>query len=921
MLAILFSGLASTTLPETSLDALLAAVVVTGIATLAATAANMFHSPHDVISEVRVCSGKSGRKTVFAISRHNLVRSKDEGKWEWLTSGLGPYKLSSIAVSPAFGEDQTVFAASFGGGVYRSRDGGLSWVACNTGLEQRQILRLAIAPDFRVTGSIMALGLDGVAYLSRDSGDTWCTVLDPKPAQADLPPLVALTVQHAQSVLLDLKRDASEAWNLCYRPTGATCITFAGRTILVGTSAGNLHASEDHGSTWQLLARIPGAPRITCIEAPPGTLSNGTLFAGTDGDGVWRISAGGKAVERAARASGLEQVTALASRESADNRICLVACAWGAALFVSNDMGASWLRSARGLSMHRQADERRYGAPHFSAIAIVGAPSHELYVGGFDGLFHAENADSDWESIETLPAGMVVGVALSPETSGQFSIAISTYGAGVAMRPTGVGPWTYRNVGLATTRVGPIAFSPRYDTDRTLFAGSEGRVLVSHDAGAKWQACTLSPPAAGGRSARMFTRIRAVERLASRHLSPAVMKRLKSLFQAAALRAGGRVSRFVFPTMLAFSPDYERDRTLFVGTRAHGIFRSQDGGRSYRQLWDCAGHFVFSLAVAPGHAVGAPLFASLSEGLYCSRDCGATWTNEQADTPFRGAVLAMSPSFDRDSTLFVAGPGGLVRSRDGGKSWATLFLTRAHEPAAIYGIALSPAFSTDRTLLVQACGLGLFRSTDEGDTFEPRCGSAPDRNYAFHLMNCFPDSATLFQFSPCYARDRTVVAACVDQILVSPDGGMTWNPLQRATRYENFRPEITYRGRWTLDFNPAHSAQQAHRSRRPADSASVKFLGTHITWLGTRGPDHGMASVFIDSQLRTTLDLYAPHMECSQTLYSASLPPGTHRITIEVLSKRNRRSSGHAVCVDAFDVQLDDGPVTSMPGSEGQTAC
>jgi hypothetical protein len=315
------------------------------------------------------------------------------------------------------------------------------------------------------------------------------------------------------------------------------------------------------------------------------------------------------------------------------------------------------------------------------------------------------------------------------------------------------------------------------------------------------------------------------------------------------------------------------------------------------------------------------LFAGLSDGLYRSQDGGASWTHEQSDASFRNAALAMSPGFERDSTLFVAGPGGLLRSRNAGKSWDRLFLLRPKESSAIGGIAVSPAYSSDRTLLVQGRGLGLFRSTDEGDTFEALPRRAPDHDQAFNSMLCFPDSATLFQFSPDYVQDRTVVAACMDQVLASRDAGLTWTPFERATRYENFRPEIAYEGRWTLDYNKAHSARQAHRSHHSPDSASLKFLGTRISWLGTRGPDHGMAHVLIDAQLRTTLDLYAPRVECSQVLYSANLPRGSHRITVQVHSERNRHSTGHAVCVDAFDVQLDDSPLGATPVSGEQAAC
>jgi hypothetical protein len=103
----------------------------------------LLHSPHDVIEGI---VGK--RKTVFVISRHNLLRSSESGCWKRLTTGLGGWKLSSLILSPNFAVDKTMFVASFGGGVFRSVDGGLSWTSSCQGLGEPHILLLGISPDF-----------------------------------------------------------------------------------------------------------------------------------------------------------------------------------------------------------------------------------------------------------------------------------------------------------------------------------------------------------------------------------------------------------------------------------------------------------------------------------------------------------------------------------------------------------------------------------------------------------------------------------------------------------------------------------------------------------------------------------------------------------------------------------------------------
>lgn len=876
-----------------------------------AAAVIMYHSPHDVIEDVRIAMGARHGKTVFVVSRHNLLRSTEDGAWKRLTDGLGAYKLSSLTVSPGFETDHTLFVASFGGGVFRSRNGGLSWAACNDGIADAHIVLLGISPDFQRSRVVVALGRGGALYGSRDGGGTWETICERDRVPWHSLPSGSLNSDHDDH-LLDPVRDAGEAWQKCHRTMGISCMAFATDAMVIGTSDGMLYASRDQGASWCRFASVPQSGGITCIEIPQDVSSSGCFFVGTKSRGVFRILHDGDQVEPTGRVKALTHVTAMGSFFDAGGDLNLLACSWDEALFVSRDRGASWIQKGGGLTKHRQADEHRFGAPHFSAIAVC--PSEfqtEVYVGGFDGLFHTRDLDHEWESVETLPLGIVISFALFSSRERGLSIAAATYGAGVCLLPDDAQSWQIRNSGLITLRLGTIRFSPDYAIDRTLFTVSEGRVLRSIDAG-PWEGTTLLPAATThGLSVRLFARLRAAERLVSRHLSTRSVNRLKSLFQAGVLRMHSRVNHYVFPTVLAFSPNYRMDRTLFVGTRAHGVFRSEDGGNSFSQIWDCPGRFVFSLAVSPRYSTDGLLYASLSDGLYRIRDGGSTWENTGSGKHFRSARLVMSPSFDTDHTLFLGGLAGLWRSRDGGEHWQLRPVGTERETMAIGGIALSPAFGTDGHVLVHAHGEGLYRSTDGGDTFEPLPWLAPGlspaetkrRDHAFAPMLCFPDADTLFQFSPDYAEDRTLVAASLNEIYLSRDAGLTWTRVAKPTRYEASRAEITYRGHWSATFDDAFSAQRAHHACSPLDEATLRFVGAGVSWIGTRGPDHGMAAVFVDEELRATVDLYAPQRECNVALFSTPLPHGHHEITVRVQRAKNDQSSGRKVEIDAFDVE------------------
>lgn len=88
--------------------------------------------------------------------------------------------VASIVPSPAYAQDQTVFAFVAGQGVVRSRDGGVTWSRLRGGLPEteRLSLDLAISPNFAEDGTLFVGGAtntyqgEGVLR-SVDGGDTW----------------------------------------------------------------------------------------------------------------------------------------------------------------------------------------------------------------------------------------------------------------------------------------------------------------------------------------------------------------------------------------------------------------------------------------------------------------------------------------------------------------------------------------------------------------------------------------------------------------------------------------------------------------------------------------------------------------------------------------------------------------------------
>jgi hypothetical protein len=125
-----------------------------------------------------------------------------------------------------------------------------------------------------------------------------------------------------------------------------------------------------------------------------------------------------------------------------------------------------------------------------------------------------------------------------------------------------------------------------------------------------------------------------------------------------------------------------------------------------------------------------------------------------------------------------------------------------------------------------------------------------------------------------------------------------------GTRHEETDPAIAYTPGWDRgNRDHAYSEGTAALSATQGDQATFTFTGTSVSWIGFRGPQMGIANVFVDGILVTSVDMYANAEASQNTVFTRSgLPTGSHTLTIGVTGTKNSVSTGTAIVVDAFDV-------------------
>ena len=145
-----------------------------------------------------------------------------------------------------------------------------------------------------------------------------------------------------------------------------------------------------------------------------------------------------------------------------------------------------------------------------------------------------------------------------------------------------------------------------------------------------------------------------------------------------------------------------------------------------------------------------------------------------------------------------------------------------------------------------------------------------------------------------------------------------------VTRVEDTSSAIVYTGPWiqgntSKPWSGGTAALGAGGPSATGDPTrgTLSFTGTAVQWIGFRGPQTGIAKVFLDGVLAATIDTYAPAEAVEVVLYSASgLSAGTHTIAVECTGTRNPSSSDIYVVIDAFDVTgsgSGGGPDTTPP--------
>ncbi|HKB43788.1 MAG TPA: hypothetical protein VKC90_05350 [Chitinophagaceae bacterium] len=245
-------------------------------------------------------------------------------------------------------------------------------------------------------------------------------------------------------------------------------------------------------------------------------------------------------------------------------------------------------------------------------------------------------------------------------------------------------------------------------------------------------------------------------------------------------------------------------KTIYVGTAGGGIWKTTNGGASFKPIFDKYCMSIGAIAIdqknpkiiyAGAGESNMRNTVSIGDGMYKSTDGGENWVKIGLEKTEHISRIVIDPK--NSNNIYVAVPGplwsdgserGLYKSTDGGQTWKKILYIS--EKAGCAEVAIDPSnpdiiyASTwefrrmPYSFNSGGNGSGMYKSTDGGATWKELTNGLPKKPFgriAFTLAPSAPNNLV------------AIVESNETGLFISADGGETWKQ-QSATANIVARP-------------------------------------------------------------------------------------------------------------------------------------
>lgn len=583
------------------------------------------------------------------------------GSQSWEQRGPEGGAVGTLAVDP--GDPAVIYAAPGRVGVFKSVDGGRSWMAANRGIEDEDISLVAVDPASSAT--LYAAGRS--FYRSTDAGVTWTVVgLSWRPRSLVVHPATSAVLASDDERLRKSRNGAADFRTVEVFDDQINALAVdpeAPNTVYAAISGGAIYRSLDFGDSWSPYGS--GIARSAALELHFDPGDPEVVLART-------ISAFGTGVER------------------------------------SVDRGATWdLVPNFGSGLGNVTDLRfdRTGRAY-----ILNTTDGQGEIEARRSFFASDDQGASWRELPgRLPLETpLTGFAMTAD--GGFVVASW---CGVRRGHPRDGGYKPSNRGLLGNWMEAVVTDPR--KPRLLYAATQTcGAFKSKNAGGKWRRLRQSSAPPGQ------TRGLAIDPGDPKGL---YLWTSQGLFRSSNRgRAWTRLDyaaerSFLMTRSLAIDPA-QPNRVYAANTER--LYFSRDAGLTWSRARIPSKSSRIRVIVVDPLDSSTVYFVDGDRRLFRSDNAGRTWKRRQTG-PRGSSVLAVAADPTLSGALWVTGSGGLFRSTDRGGSWRRIDLGSAEVGAT--AVLLDP--EDPRIVYAGTAGDGVFRSVDDGATWERLGGALP----------------------------------------------------------------------------------------------------------------------------------------------------------------------------------------------------
>ena len=306
-----------------------------------------------------------------------LTGTVDDGAW-MLAEGKAARKMptppmrsvSGLALSPSFEQDRTAFIFGLQEGIWRTCDGGTTWVNINASLPGLNVHALVVSPAFTRNRMLFAASDDGI-LVSTDAGDHWATRTPQAAKLVAISPNGQWLAAAGADAGLRISSDDGHTWRSVVGPWDA------GGTVaaLAITDAQVLYVAliegvDSHLGLWHCTAdQCVNVLNLPLHDNPVVSLwsVDAQVWCASFGNRVWTFNTQSGAVAESAFEDSMDEIIALTGEHHLDVNT-LYACT-RKNLYVSTH-GGDWQL------VHT------FGRDQAIAFAISASSSYALFLGG-----------------------------------------------------------------------------------------------------------------------------------------------------------------------------------------------------------------------------------------------------------------------------------------------------------------------------------------------------------------------------------------------------------------------------------------------------------------------------------------------------------------------------------------------------------